>query len=155
MPDAGWLFFQGSKVILHILKSKRNLIGSQSNRFRIRVELLKRGALVTTLARQLQIVLIRTTFRVNPFWFVLILVHYSYFYLILCYSLFERIYFIWFVFNKLSMIRVHIRIAHIASILTKSPQCDWGIRTLKRYRPNKLPIKLANSTTFVTSQLFK
>ena len=48
----GWLFFRVWKVITHILKWMRNLTGNQCNRFRIGMERLERGALVTTLARQ-------------------------------------------------------------------------------------------------------
>ena len=46
---AGWLSFRVRKVIVHILKLMRNFTGSQWYRFRIGVERLKRGALVTTL----------------------------------------------------------------------------------------------------------
>ena len=49
---AGWLSFRVQKVIVHILKWMRNLTGTQCNRFRIGMERLSRGALVTTLARQ-------------------------------------------------------------------------------------------------------
>ena len=49
---AGLLSFRVRKVIVHILKWMRDLTGSQCNRLRIGVERLKRGALVTTLARR-------------------------------------------------------------------------------------------------------
>ena len=50
--NAGWLSFRVRKVSVHILKWMRNLTESQCNRFRIGMERLDRGALVTTLARQ-------------------------------------------------------------------------------------------------------
>ena len=52
---ASWLSFRVRKDnIMYILKRMRNLTGSQCNRLRIGTERLIRGALITTLARQLR-----------------------------------------------------------------------------------------------------
>ena len=91
-----------------------------------------------------QIVLIRTAFLISSCQPVLFCIGSSSLFLVLLgspsFAIWTVLILVGSLFNKLStsgaflfsMIRTHIRIAHIASIRTGSPvdswQCDWGIR---------------------------